>query len=247
MELAEWLETPPGKYVRSWEQAQVDAMVGNVFGYHAIQVGLPHWDLLQSNRIPCKVRTHPEHENAAEAGAVLVAEPERLPFESGSVDLLVLPHVLECSADPHRILREAERVLVPEGRVVISGFNPWSLWGASDRIPGLDPLLPVPVHMQVSLPRLKDWFKLLSFELDRGRFGCYRPACSDQAWLDRWAFMDKAGDRWWPVCGAVYVVSAIKRVAGMRLVGPNWKAARKRVRRQAVVTGRHSVQKTRHR
>src|SRR3546814_5437287 len=95
-----------------------------------------------------------------------------------------------CSSD-------LERVLMPEGRVVISGFNPWSLWGASDRIPGLDPLLPVPAHMQVSLPRLKDWFKLLSFELDRGRFGCYAPPCTSQAWLDRWSFMDAAGDRWW--------------------------------------------------
>ena len=241
LDLAEWLETPPGRYVRSWEQNQVDAMVGNVFGYHAIQVGLPHWDLLQANRIPYKGRTHIEFQLAAESGAALVVEPESLPFESGSIDLLVLPHVLECSNDPHQVLREAERVLVPEGRVVISGFNPWSLWGVSDRMPGIDPLLPVPAHLQVSLPRLKDWFKLLSFDLDRGRFGCYRPACNDQVWLDRWAFLDKAGDRWWPVCGAVYAVSAVKRVAGMRLVGPNWKTARKKVQRHAVVAGRHPV------
>ncbi|TEA79028.1 class I SAM-dependent methyltransferase [Allopusillimonas ginsengisoli] len=245
LDLAEWLETPPGRYVRGWEQKQVDTIVSNVFGYHAIQVGLPHWDLLQANRIPYKGRTHIEYPQAAELGATMVIEPESLPFESQSIDLLVLPHVLECSSDPHQVLREAERVLMPEGRVVITGFNPWSLWGLSDRTPGLDPLLPVPAHLQVSLPRIKDWFKLLSFELDRGRFGCYRPACNDQVWLDRWAFMDKAGDRWWPVCGAVYVVSAIKRVAGMRLVGPNWKKAKKRMRRQAVVTGRQHVARER--
>ncbi|MDS1140434.1 methyltransferase domain-containing protein [Pusillimonas sp. SM2304] len=239
LELAEWLETPPGRYVRGWEQKQIDAMVSNVFGYHAIQIGLPHWDLLQANRIPFRGRTRVLFERAAEQGAVVVTDPECLPFDSQSIDLLVLPHVLECSSDSHQILREAERVLVPEGRVVISGFNPWSLWGASDRIPGLDPLLPIPAHQQVSLPRLKDWFKLLSFDLDRGRFGCYAPPCTSQIWLDRWAFMEKAGDRWWPVCGAVYVVSAVKRVAGIRLVGPKWKTARKRVRRQAVVTSRH--------
>ncbi|MGB6104197.1 MAG: methyltransferase domain-containing protein [Pusillimonas sp.] len=239
LELAEWLETPPGRYVRGWEQKQIDAMVSNVFGYHAIQIGLPHWDLLQANRIPFKGRTRVLFEQAAEQGAVVVADPESLPFDSQSIDLLVLPHVLECSTGAHQILREAERVLVPEGRIVISGFNPWSLWGASDRIPGLDPLLPIPAHLQVSLPRLKDWFKLLSFDLDRGRFGCYAPPCNDQTWLNRWSFMEKAGDRWWPVCGAVYVVSAVKRVAGMRLVGPKWKAAKKRVRRQAVVTSRH--------
>src|SRR5690606_29608016 len=153
LDLAEWLETPPGRYVRGWEQKQVDTIVSNVFGYHAIQVGLPHWDLLQANRIPYKGRTHIEYPQAAELGATMVIEPESLPFESQSIDLLVLPHVLECSSDPHQVLREAERVLMPEGRVVITGFNPWSLWGLSDRTPGLDPLLPVPAHLQVSLPR----------------------------------------------------------------------------------------------
>ncbi|MFW7341655.1 methyltransferase domain-containing protein [Pollutimonas sp. H1-120] len=240
LELAEWLSTPAGQYVQGWEQKQIDAMVSNVFGYHAIQIGLPQWDLLRANRIPYKGRTRVLFDTAAHADAAVVADPENLPFDTQSIDLLVLPHILETSAKPHQILREAERVLMPEGRVVISGFNPWSLWGASDRIPGLDPLLPVPAHLQVSLPRLKDWFKLLSFELDRGRFGCYAPPCNSQAWLDRWSFMDAAGDRWWPVCGAVYVVSAVKRVAGMTLVGPKWKTAKKRVQRQAVVTGRHS-------
>ncbi|SHI33269.1 class I SAM-dependent methyltransferase [Pollutimonas bauzanensis] len=244
VELAEWLGTAPGQYVQAWEQKQIDGMVANVFGYHAIQIGLPHWDLLQANRIPFKGRTGILFDQAGGQGAVVVADPENLPFDTQSIDLLVLPHVLECSNAPHQILREAERVLMPEGRVVISGFNPWSLWGARERIPGLDPLIPVPAPMQVSLARLKDWFKLLSFDLDRGRFGCYAPPCLNKTWLDRWAFMESAGDRWWPVCGAVYVVSAVKRVAGMRLVGPAWKTARQRVRRQAVVTGRQSGLKT---
>ncbi len=240
VELAEWLDTAPGQYVQAWEQKQIDGIVANVFGYHAIQIGLPQWDLLRTNRIPFKGRTRILFDKAGEQGAVLVTDPEHLPFDTQSIDLLVLPHVLECSNAPHQILREAERVLMPEGRVVISGFNPWSLWGGRERVPGLDPLMPIPAHMQVSLVRLKDWFKLLSFELDRGRFGCYAPPCVSKTWLDRWAFMEAAGDRWWPVCGAVYVVSAVKRVAGMRLVGPAWKTAKKRVRRQAVVTSRNS-------
>ncbi len=244
VELAQWLATAPGQYVQAWEQTQIDGMVTNVFGYHAIQIGLPHWDLLQANRIPFKGRSCSALENAVGQSAVVINDPENLPFDTQSIDLLVLPHVLECSNAPHQILREVERVLMPEGRVVISGFNPWSLWGGRERIPGLDPLMPVPAHMQVSLARLKDWFKLLSLELDRGRFGCYAPPCLNKVWLDRWAFMEAAGDRWWPVCGAVYVVSAVKHVTALRLVGPAWKTASKRVRSQAVVTGRHSGLKT---
>ncbi|HZH57104.1 methyltransferase domain-containing protein [Yanghanlia caeni] len=237
LELEEWLDTPQGRYVAAWETAQFSGMVANAFGYHAIQIGLPHWNLLQANRIPYKACTsivqtpEPPH-------ALVVAEPENLPFDSQSIDLLILPHGLECASNPHQVLREIERVLVPEGRVVISGFNPWSLWGARGRLPGLDPLVPVPSPLQVSLPRLKDWFKLLSFELDRGRFGCYAVPSFSEAWLARWAFMEKAGDRWWPVCGAVYVVSAVKRVAGPRLVGPAWKRSRRARRMAAVATGR---------
>ena len=237
LELEEWLGTPQGRYVAAWEETQFSGMVANAFGYHAIQIGLPHWDLLQANRIPFKARVAIEADQTG-IGPIVVAEPENLPFDTQSIDLLVLPHGLECAPNPHQVLREIERVLVPEGRVVISGFNPWSLWGARERLPGLDPLVPVPAPLQVSLPRLKDWFKLLSFELDRGRFGCYAPPSFTDAWLARWAFMEKAGDRWWPICGAVYVVSAVKRVAGVRLVGPSWKRARKSVRRAAVAAGR---------
>src|SRR5690606_37838462 len=99
---------------------------------------------------------------------------------------------------------------------------------------------PVPVHEQVSLARLKDWFTLLSFEPERGRFGCYAPLCKTDLWLERWSFMEAAGGRWWAVCGGVYVVSAGKRVAGMRLVQPaTWKDAKRQVRRQTAVAGRY--------
>ena len=53
-----------------------------------------------------------------------------LPFEAQSVDLIVMPHTLEFTSDPHRLLREAERVLMPEGQLIILGFNSLSLWGA---------------------------------------------------------------------------------------------------------------------
>lgn len=241
VDFAQWLSTPAGQYVQQWEQEKISSMVVNVFGFHAMQVGLPGWDLLEANRIPYKGCSHSYSEAGnLHPGAALYADPENLPFDSQSIDLLILPHVLECSNSPHQVLREAERVLVPEGKVVISGFNPWSLWGLHERIPGLDPIMPIPAHMQVSLPRLKDWFKLLSFELDRGNFGCYAPPCETERWLQRWSFMEAAGDRWWPICGSMYVVSAVKRVAGMRLVGPEWKRKTKHVHAHTVVTSKHS-------
>ena len=242
-ELAGWLETPAGQYVQNWVQKKANGMVANAFGYHAVQVGLPEWDFLAMNRIPHKIYTGSciQEGQSLPGRSMVLTEPEHLPFDSQSIDLLILPHVLECSNNPHQVLREAERVLVPEGRLVISGFNPLSLWGVQARLPGIDPVVPVPAHMQVSLPRLKDWFKLLSLEIDRGHFGCYAAPCLTERWLQRWSFLEAAGDRWWPVCGAVYVVAAVKRVASMRLVGPAWKTRQaRRMRRAAVVASQHS-------
>lgn len=238
--LSAWLKTDPGQYARNWEQTRFDAMVDNVFGYRALQVGLPELDLLRTNRMPFKAFVGPDLpilQQSYDWAGMVRAEPEFLPFDRESVDLLVLPHILETSSNPHQVLREVDRILMPEGRVVISGFNPWSMWGMRQRVPFIKPWLPVNVGHQVSLSRLKDWLKLLSFEIDLGHFGCYVPPCRTEKWLSRTAFFESAGDRWWPACGAVYVVSAVKRVHGMTVLKPDWKtkAVKQGARRAAGV------------
>lgn len=241
VELAEWFQTPPGQYVLAWERAQFDELVADVFGFQAWQVGLPAIDLLRANRMPFKAVVGAEIA-AAEMAAVwthgVAALPEALPFESQSIDLLVLPHVFECTDSPHQVLREVERVLMPEGRVVISGFNPWSLWGARNLMPGMEAWLPRPVYSQVSPLRMKDWLKLMSFDVDLTRLGCYAPPCRTELWLQRWRFLEGQGRRWWAMGGAAYVMSATKRVAGMRLIGPAWKKKRQRAHAASVVMHR---------
>jgi SAM-dependent methyltransferase len=46
-----------------------------------------------------------------------------------------MAHALEFHDDPHQILREVERVLIPEGELIITGFNPISIWGLRQRLP----------------------------------------------------------------------------------------------------------------
>ena len=241
--------------MRAWEQARLDELTADIFGFNAIQIGLPQVDGLQANRMPHKWHSDsilapkaalaPGEPAAASAAADPVASSmpseslarlsapvpltvvhdfAELPFASQSLDLVVLPHILEFAAEPHQVLREVERVLIPEGQLIVCGFNPASLWGArqvAGRLSGA-PFLPRDGEF-ISLPRLKDWLKLLNMEVSRGHFGCYAPPCTTETWLNRYAFMEQAGHRWWPYLGAVYMVQAIKRVKGMRLIGPVWK------------------------
>jgi len=222
--LAQWLSTPQGQYLLAWEQAQLDRVVADLFGFHALQIGLPELEALRSNRMPH--RWLASDSTALPLAVSLYCDTDALPFPERSLDLVVLPHTLELARDPHLTLAEVERVLMPEGRVVILGFNPASLWGlrqrlgrVRQRLGGRSPLyLPRPGEF-IGYWRLRDWLRLLSFEVEGGRFGGYRPPLASDRWLARTAWMDRTGDRWWPVLGAVYMLIAVKRVRGMRLVG----------------------------
>lgn len=233
----------------AWEQAHLDAMTADIFGFNAMQIGLPQIDALRANRMRHKwlsdnelvddgksamagqgsdqPQGHDQHQGRIETLSkgrtkiVIAHDFADLPFASQSLDLIVLPHVLEFAAEPHQVLREVERVLIPEGQVIICGFNPASLWGIKQSTGRLSGAHFLPQNAEfISLLRLKDWLKLLNMEVNRGRFGCYAPPCSTTKWLNRFSFMEKAGNRWWPYFGATYIVQAIKRVKGMHLIGP---------------------------
>ena len=268
LEFGSWLHTAPGRYLLAWEQDRLDHAVTDAFGFHALQLGLPELDGLRANRMPHRwvasdsmqvpdalvlpppaeslLTTRPAHEPIA-----LHCEFDALPFPDASVDLVVLPHALELARDPHHTLREVERVLVPEGRVVIAGFNPTSLWGLRQRAGrmrrglgfGRDDSLYLPRAGEfIGYWRLRDWMRLLGFEVEAGRFGCWRPPLRSEQWLERFAWMDSLGDRWWPVLGGVYFVVAVKRVRGMRLVGLLKPERRKVSAAPAAVAHRHREQ-----
>jgi SAM-dependent methyltransferase len=210
----EWFETELGQYVLGREQAWFDAVAADLFGFHAMQLGQCGVDSLRANRMPHRFCSGLEE-------ADLFCLPEHLPIASQSLDLLVLPHALEFSPHPQQLLREAERVLRPEGRLLIAGFNPLSLWGLRRRFQRDAEDWPWRGRF-IHLSRLKDWLDLLGFEPVGGRMACYAPPLDRRSWIDRFAFLEAAGDRWWALGGGVYLIHAVKRVRGMRLIAPKW-------------------------
>ncbi|QTD44204.1 class I SAM-dependent methyltransferase [Ottowia testudinis] len=249
--LHDWFQTAPGQYVLAWERAQFDTALADVFGYHALQVGLAGIDALAANRMPHRwlamagspgmspqelaALSHQpvaaEGEPAPQTRLALVTDSTALPFAEASLDLVVLPHTLELSADPHATLREVQRVLVHEGRVAIAGLNPASLWGLRQyrahllRGAGQGQLYLPDAGEFIGHWRLRDWLRLLQFELESLSFGCYAPAVRSARSLARFGWMDRAGPRWWPIFGAAYVMVAVKRSHGAKLVGATWKTA----------------------
>jgi SAM-dependent methyltransferase len=240
--------------------------VTDLFGFHALQLGLPDLAGLRANRMPHRwvasddlrepeVLPLPAIDEALSTlmpldnGSALHCDFDALPFPSQSLDLVLLPHTLELARDAHDTLREVERVLVPEGRVVIVGFNPASLWGLRQhlghwrqRLGGSRPLYLPSEGEFIGYRRVRDWLRLLGFEVERGRFGCWRPPFRSDSGLARFGWMEAAGARGWPVFGAVYLVEAVKRVRGMRLVGmARRQRSGQRAAAPAVVANRHRL------
>ncbi|HXZ49303.1 MAG TPA: methyltransferase domain-containing protein [Usitatibacter sp.] len=224
--LGDWFATPLGQYLLEREQAYLDDVTPDIFGFHALQLGLAGLDLLRESRIAHRVRV------ACSERPDVYAKCDELPFATQSIDLVLLPHVLEFAEDPHAILREVDRVMMPEGRLVILGFNPWSLWGLRSALGPSRGEVPWNGRF-VSLLRVKDWLSLLGFDVSAGRLTAYAPPFESGALRRRFRFMEPAGDRWWAVGGAVYMLQAVKRVRGMRLITPAWQE--KKAREKALI------------
>ena len=241
LSLHHWFDTPLGQFLLEREQRWLDANLSDIFGYHALQLGLPERDLMRESRIPTKLIVDPAFDPAVgpsvASSTSIISAFEALPIAAESIDLCVLPHTLEFCAQPHEILREINRVMIPEGRIMIIGFNPWSLFGAR-RLFNTDA---VPWNGRfVSLVQMKDWLSLLGFEVSAGNLTCYMPPLQSQAWIDRLRGVERVAQHWLGVTGAVYMLQAVKRVEGMRLIKPKWSTAAQKESKLAAVARRRS-------
>lgn len=215
-----FFDTPPGQLVREWASARLDAAVEGVLGDCALQIGLPSLDALRANRMPehwllGDERLLDSGDSVREDLRCVVAAPEALPFANQVFDLVVLPHSLDFSEHPQEVLAEAVRVLAPEGRLIVLGFNPLGPWWFRQQFVrfGCKSYLP-PETNPIGILRLKDWLSLLGLRITEGAFGVWRPARRTRSALRRWAWLEKAGDRWFPQCSNLYLLSAVKKIPG---------------------------------
>jgi len=217
--LVAWFDTALGRSLQAIEANALRHVLPPLYGTTAIQLGkIGQHDLMDACVAPSRITLDLL---AASNGLVVRGEPEDLPFDGRSVDVAVLPHTLDFCSDPHQVLREVNRVLTPEGHAVIFGFNPFSLWGLR-RLFTRDRRAPWCARF-LSLSRVKDWFALLDFEFTQGKMLYYRPPIQHDGFRDRLRFLEPAGDRWWPLTAAVYLVVAKKRVIGVTPLPLKWK------------------------
>lgn len=222
--LRAWFDQPLGRSLQALEASRLRAILPQLYGSVAMQLGhVGRMDLMDACIAPKRYVVDLPPFEAPSLTTPVYAAVDALPFDTRSVDLALLPHTLEFAADPHQVLREVHRVLTPQGYVILFGFNPVSLWGLWRVALKYRGRMPWCGHF-IQLLRVKDWLKLLGFELVHGRMLYYRPPLGNEAFMDRLYFLDKIGDRWWPMAGAVYFVVAQKRVVAMTPLRPTWRS-----------------------
>ena len=225
--LQSWFREQPGKLVLEMEQRKLNQLFPDLFGYHIIQVGcLNKREFMQSSRISHKVVLRLDEDGDSEEPADLECKSDALCLDADCIDVVFMPHVLEFTENPHRTLREAARILIGDGHLVICGFNPWSLWGVWRFFLVWRELPPWCGHF-FGQARLKDWLNLLDFELVTIDKFFYRPPLKNLGVMRRLGFMEKLGNYCWSWFGGAYIIVAKKRVIPMTPIKLSWKEKRR--------------------
>ena len=226
------------KYCKSWYQTlsgqaalerldDISAEVlSGVFGYSAIQIGAlsGQHDLLKSSRITsCFSLLSQGNEDKYNFSGDVISSIEHLPIATDNIDLVVASHVLELSEDPHQVLREIDRVLVPEGHCILIGFNPYSLLriGQAARS-GFH--RKNNIYKMRSVSRVRDWFSLLGFEVVNLHYMGMRLGVNNQKVYDRLGWLEDWGRFAAPVLGNMYMFHVKKQVIAMRPHKKIWMA-----------------------
>ncbi len=221
-----WFNGPLGRTVYAAEIEQLEDILPGLFGYHILQYGYSaESNYLAASRISNKTVLFLDNTELNNSVTAVHTSAEELPIAMDSVDVIVLPHILEYSKDAHKLLREMERVLIGDGHVVIIGINPLSLWGLWHLFKCWWGEMPWSGQL-ISIPRLKDWLSLLDFEVEKINGFFFSPPLSNQNWLKKFMPLERLGRYCWPICGGLYVVVAKKRTVPLNPIKMQWRAKR---------------------
>jgi SAM-dependent methyltransferase len=231
---AGWIDSPLGTSVLAAERRVLQEELGDVFGFELLQIGA--WgdgaELALTARTQHRRLVDP---HATGSGAIR-ADYHSLPIATGAVEAVLLPHTLEHAPRPHELLREVDRVLRGEGHLVICGFNPVSPWGIRHTLGGRR--FPPVVTRLLTEHRLRDWLRLLGFEIASTRRYLFTPPWQGLATLRASAWLEARGPQLAAPFAGAYLLKARKRVHALTPIKPVWQRTPKLVGGLAKPTSR---------
>lgn len=155
-----WTQITWGNHFREALTHHLKPALTKLYGLHLLKIGALSAEIDTNN---CSI-LHQITVGVNQHNAQVVADFVHMPFKSKSIDACLLVHTLAWCQHPHRVLYEIDRVLIDDGWLIISCFNPGSLLGLGKAVPGLRRKAPWNSRM-LSQTRLLDWLHLLNHEV----------------------------------------------------------------------------------
>ena len=216
--IEEWYLGETGQYLFAELEARVSPVLATTFGYYSLQLGCE--GLAAALQESCRVK-HQFTLGEIDRAAQIQANPSMLPIASDSVDLVILMHHLSNSNEPHAILREVFRVLIPEGKLVIIDFNPISLWGLRHYFQSWLEHVPFKGHF-FTAKRIDDWMRLLGFDQHHHIRVGYQPPIQKPGLIRHLSWLEKGMRKWLPVFGALNLMVYSKSISPLTPVRHRW-------------------------
>ncbi len=216
-----WLTQFLGQHVVAAERRCLQQLLSSYYGKYALLLGVPQQQgLLKSTVMPCQYLMTPLLVNKNKFTEVIESEFYELPFASGSVDLVLVPHTLEHLDNPRKLLSEACRIVKPEGHIIILGFNPMSLWGLKKTMTTAN-VTPWNSHF-IQSTTVKKWLGLADFELVLQDTFLFRPPTRHQRLFRKLTFLEWLGNKCYKPFGGVYVLIAKAKVVPLTPIRMRW-------------------------
>lgn len=222
-----WFSDPSGARLIKTEHETLTALLAQVYGYHLVFIGEPELShLAAGSLIAHHVLLNPQVETQTSTLSILPGELDAIPIKSDSVDCVILAHTLESAQNPHEILREAYRILIPEGQIILTGLNPYSLWGLWYGTKRFFHRFS-PEGKLLSCNRMKDWLQLLNFQIIESKMFHFRPPLKNEKFFTKLGFIEKVGHYCWPFWAGGYALQAVKRVVPLVPIRKKWREVEK--------------------
>lgn len=214
----DWYLGESGQYMLNELEERITPILSTTFGYYSLQIGCP--GIASRLQESCRVK-HQFTLDEPGLPARVHANPSMLPIASDSVDLVILMHHLSNTSEPHAVLREAFRVLIPEGKLIIIDFNPTSLWGLRNFFQSWLEHVPFKGHFYTAR-RIDDWMRLLGFDQDRFHRVGYLPPIQKSSITRHLSWLEKGTRNWLPMLGALNLLVYSKNISPLTPVRHRW-------------------------
>ncbi|HFD11611.1 MAG TPA: methyltransferase domain-containing protein [Crenotrichaceae bacterium] len=216
-----WYSSAIGQHVLETEQVLIDEALSRLFGYELLQIEqLTSRNLHQVSQIKHHMVLSKDTSDSSNF-IHLYGRYDALPITTDSIDVVLLHHTLELTQSPGQVLREIDRILIPEGHVVICGFNPYSLLGLWQVFSKQKTHAPWCGHFH-GISHVKQWLREVGFDIVEQHNYCFRPPIQQQKIMQNLKILESTGARWYPQCGGAYMLVAKKRVITYTPIKPRW-------------------------